>query len=482
MSDPGQPRSGTPPRYTRRPGDRVVRRAVLRPEAVTLAAPKARRRPRPPALVPVLGFAGVILVGAILLSLPIATTSGRSTPFIDALFTATSAVSVTGLVVVDTGTHWNAFGQAVVLALIQIGGLGFMATSTLLLMLVGRRATLRDRMALGLTMGTPEPGGAMRLLRRIALMTLIIESVGVLLLFLRFTQEMPPGRALWWGLFHGISAFNQAGFDIVGGFQSMIPFQRDPWILLTMAVLITLGGIGYTPLADVLRCRTWRRLTVDTKLVLSTTAALLAVGMVGYLIMEWNNPATLGHLPWGDRLLNGYFQSVTPRTAGFNAIPIGEMRDQSLVFTIALMFIGGASGSTAGGVKVQTFSLLFFAILAAISGRESVVAFGREIPPRQIYQALAVVLLAIAVVFLVALGLTVFEPFDAIDVAFETVSGFGTVGLSTGITPQLGPGSRLFLIAIMFTGRLGPLTLALALAARPTRRGIGYARENVKIG
>ncbi|WP_294084550.1 TrkH family potassium uptake protein [Sphaerobacter sp.] len=455
---------------------------MLRPESVTLPTPKKRRRPRPPALVPVLGFAGVILVGAILLSLPIATTDGHSTPFIDALFTSASAVSVTGLVVVDTGTHWNAFGQAVVLALIQIGGLGFMATSTLLLLLVGRRATLRDRMALGLTMGTPEPGGAMRLLRRIALMTLIIESVGVLLLFLRFIQEMSPGRALWWGLFHGISAFNQAGFDVIGDFQSMTVYQRDPWILLTMATLIILGGIGYTPLADVFRCRCWRRLTVDTKLVLSTTAALLAAGTIGFLLMEWNNPATLGRLPWADRLLNSYYLSVVPRSAGLSAIPIEELREQSLVFTIALMFIGGASGSTAGGIKVQTFSLLLFAILAAITGRESVVAFGREIPPRQIYQALAVVLLSIALIFLVALGLTVFEPFDPIDVAFETVSAFGTVGLSTGITPQLGPGSRLFLIAIMFTGRLGPLTLALALAARPTRRGIGYARENVKIG
>lgn len=466
----------------RRPGDRVIRRAVLRPEAVTLSAPKRRWRPRHPALLPVLGFGGVILVGGLLLTLPFVTTSGRPTPFIDALFTATSAVCVTGLVVVDTGTHWNGLGQALILALIQIGGLGFLTTSTLLLLLIGRRATLRERLALGMTIGVPGPGGVLHLLRRIALLTVIIETLGIATLFLRFIQEMPPGRAFWWAVFHAVSAFNNAGIDIIGGFRSLTVYQGDTWILLTIATLIILGGIGYTPLADLARCRTWRRLTLDTKLVLSMTAALLIGGTVGMLLLEGGNPATLGQLAWPERLLNGFFHSVTPRTAGFNSIPISAMHDQSLVFTIALMFIGGSSGSTAGGVKVQTFSVLFFAIAAAVQGREAVVAFGREVPHRQVYQALAIALLAIAAVFVVALGLTVFEPFNVIDVAFETVSGFGTVGLSTGITPRLGPGSRLLLIAIMFVGRLGPLTLALALAARPTPRGIRYAREHVKIG
>lgn len=479
---PSPPPSPPPSRYVRRPGDRVVRRSVLKPESITLAKPKLRRRRTHPALLPVLGFAGLILIGALLLSLPMVTTSGQSTPFIDALFIATSAVCVTGLIVVDTGTHWNTLGHVVILLLIQVGGLGFMTTSTLLLLLIGRRASLRERLALGLTIGAASPGAVLHLVRRIALTTLIIESIGVMLLFFRFVQDESPGHALWWATFHGVSAFNNAGFDIFGGFRSLTIYQQDAWILLTIASLIILGGLGYTPIADLLHCRNWRRLALDTKLILSTTAALLIGGTVVLLILEWSNPGTLGQLPIGDRLLNGYFHSVTPRTAGFNSLPMNELRDATLVFTIALMFIGGASGSTAGGVKVQTFSILFFAILAALRGSDQVVAYRREVSAIQVYRAMAVALLAIAVVFFVALGVTTFEPFATIDGAFETVSGFGTVGLTTGITTQLGPWSRLLLIAIMFTGRLGPLTLALALAARPRQRGIRYAPDTIKIG
>lgn len=480
MSQPDQDHHQ--PTVRRRPGDRVVRRTPLKVESIALEPPKIRRRPQHPALVAVMGFAGVILVGALLLTLPISSTSGETTGFIAALFTATSATCVTGLVVVDTGTYWTPFGQVVILLLIQLGGFGFMTSSTLLLSLIGRRVTLRERLVLGHTMGAEHPGGLLRLVKRVAVATAIIEVTGIAILFLRFQREMPVGRALWWSVFHAVSAFNNAGFDIIGRFQSLIGYQRDPWVLLTIGSLIVLGGIGFVPLADVYKHRSWRRFAVDTKLIFVTTAMLLLGGAVSFGIMEWTNPTTLGGLPWADRVLNSVFNSISPRTAGFASVPLDTMRDSTLFVIIALMFIGGASGSTAGGIKVQTFSVLFFTIVAALRGTEHVVVFNREVPLPQIQRALAVALLAIAIIFSVALGLSMFEPFRFIDVLFETVSGFGTVGLTVGITPTLGTWSRLFLIGIMFTGRLGPLTLALALAARLTRQRVRYAEATVRIG
>lgn len=478
---------GTPPpaRYTRRPGNRVVRRAVLRPETVTLRAPRRRRRAPRPAHVLVLGFAGLILVGTILLSLPFATASGERAALVDALFTATSAVCVTGLIVVDTSTYWSPFGHAVILVLIQLGGFGFMTSSILLFLLLGRRASLRNRIVLGEAMGIVTPGGIISLVRRVAVMTLAVELIGALLLFLRFQREMPLGRALWWGLFHSVSAFNNAGIDLIGGFHSLTVYRDDVWILAVFGLLIVIGGLGYTVLADAVRCHKWRRLTVDTKLALSTTAALLVVGTVVILGMEWNNPGTLAPLSGRSRVANAIFQSISPRTAGFNSLDLSAMHEQTLYFTTALMFVGAASGSTGGGIKVQTFSLLLFVILAALRGREHVVAFDREVPQALVFRALAVALLSIAVVFSVSLLLTVTESARFLDVYFETVSGFGTVGLTTGITPHLSVWGRLLIIATIFIGRLGPLTLALALTVRTLRRrgrGIRYATETVKIG
>ena len=442
------------------------------------------RRGRPVALTLAYGFIGLIALGMLLLSLPVATTSGERTALIDALFTATSAVCVTGLVVHDTGTYWSGFGQAVILLLIQAGGFGFATSATLLLVTIGHRPSLRERLACGFSLGaeTTAPGESLRLVRRFALLTLLVELAGALVLLPRALSFQPPGQALWWSLFHSVSAFNNAGFDINGGYRSLTPHQRDPWVLLTIGLLVVLGGISFVVLGNLMAERRWRRLTIDSKLVLTTTVLLLATGAAAFLFIEGSNPATLGNLDWGSRLTNALFHSITPRTAGFNAVEIGALREETLFLLTGLMFIGGASGSTAGGIKVQTFALLFFAILASARGHTRVVAFGREVPHAQVYRALAVALLSIALVFVVALALALTIETRFINVWFEAVSAFGTVGLSTGITPELGTAGRLILVLTMFAGRLGPLTLALALAARARPSPVRYAQETVRLG
>lgn len=425
----------------------------------------------------------LILAGTVLLSLPFASADGRRVPFVDALFTATSAVCVTGLVVRDTATSWSFFGQAVILALIQLGGFGFATSATLLLALLGIRPTLRDRLACGMSLGEPGPGGVVRLLQRLALVTLTIELLGALVLLpsaIAVTESF--GHAVWWAVFHSVSAFNNAGFDIVGGFRSMVPYQRVPQIVLPIAVLIVLGGLSFAVLSDVGRERRWGRLTLDSKLVLAMSGLLLAAGTFLILLFEWDNPRTLGALPWPDRFLNAFFQSVVPRTAGFNSLDIAHMTDESLFVTIGLMFIGGASGSFAGGIKVQSFALLLLAVWTVLRGRPHVAAFGREVPSVFVFRAMAIALLAVALVFVSSLLISLIEPFGLLQIWFEATSAFGTVGLSMGITPELHPLSKLILVGTMFAGRLGPLTLALALAERTRPEPVRYARTAVALG
>jgi len=472
-----------PQEQVRRPGDRVVRRAVARREAIQLPRPRLHRRPRPIAFRLVAGFAFLILAGTLLLSLPLASADGQRAPFVDALFTATSAVCVTGLVVRDTATAWSGFGQAVILALIQLGGFGFATSATLLLALLGIRPTLRDRLACGMSLGEAGPGGVVRLLRRLAILTLAIELVGALVLLpsgIAAAGSFLPG--LWWAVFHSVSAFNNAGFDVVGGFRSLTPYQHAPQVLIPIAVLVILGGLSFAVLSDVARERRWGRLTLDSKLVLSMTGALLAAGTILVLLFEWNNPRTLGPLAWPDRVLNAFFHAVVPRTAGFNSLDLARMNDETLFVTIGLMFVGGASGSFAGGIKVQSFAVLVLAVWTVLRGRPHVAAFGREIPAEFVFRAMAIALLAVALVFASSFLISLVEPFSLLEIWFEAASAFGTVGLSMGITPHLHTLSKLVLVATMFAGRLGPLTLALALTERTRSEPVRYARTAVALG
>jgi trk system potassium uptake protein TrkH len=465
-----------------RPWERVLRVPITRPETIEVRPPTPPRPPVRAPLILALGFLSTILVGSLLLTLPIASRQGEVTPYLTALFTATSAVCVTGLVVVDTLTYWSPFGQAVILGLIQVGGLGFMTSSTVLFLFIGRRTSLRERLLLRESHGVSPLGGVLRLTRRVVLVTALIEGMGATLLFVRFALEFPPDWALWMGVFHSVSAFNNAGFDIMGGFRSLTIFNRDPVVLFTFGLLLVLGGISFTVIADLWDTRNWGHLLLDTKLVLFATGTLLATGTLGVLILEQANPATLGPLDAPTKLVNALFTAATPRTAGFNSIDTGQMTQAGLLLTIALMYIGAASGSTGGGIKVNTFGVLTSAVVSSMRGRERTTAFGRELPQDHINRALTVALLSLGLVFTVTLVLSGTERFTLVQLLFEATSAFGTVGLSTGITPDLSPVGKLVIILTMYLGRVGPLTVALALAARQKPELYRFPEGRVKIG
>lgn len=400
----------------------------------------------------------------------------------DALFTATSAVCVTGLVVVDTGNHWSLFGQAVILALIQIGGFGFMTSATLFLLAFGRRIGLRERLLIGESMGLTRLGGLVRIVIQMAVFTLCIEITGAALLYTRFSTENSLGISVWQSVFQAVSAFNNCGLDIFGNFRSLSAYQADPFVLLVTAALIILGGISFLAVSDLVKARGFTRLSLDSKIVLFTTALLLVFGTIVLLITEFNDPDVIGGLTAPQKLLNAFFQSVAARTAGFSTINMANLADYALFFTMFLMFIGGASGSTAGGIKVSTFGVLMATIWSAVRGREHAGAFGREFTIQQIYRALAVAVLSMGFVSVVVFLLTVTEEFRFLDLVFETFSAFGTVGLSTGITPGLSVAGRLLVIATMFTGRLGPLTLVLSLIQHQRPADYRYPEDVVRIG
>lgn len=473
---------------SRRPGDRSVRVARTKPEHVEL---KPIRRPRErlsPAKTLVFGFLVLIATGTLLLLLPLSTEAGQRTDLMTALFTATSAACVTGLVVVDTATHWSSFGEVVILLLIQAGGFGIMTGSTLLLYIIaGRRTRLHDRIVVQESLGGLELGSVTRLVTRVAIFTLVAELAGAVVLSIAFMagpEAGPPWhpQGIWWGVFHSVSAFNNAGFDLTGDFRSLAPFVDDWWVLGTIAFLLMLGGLGWAIVGDVLSGRRWRRFALETKLVVVVTVSLLVVGTVLIGVIEWNNPATLGRLPPEQRLLNAGFESFTLRTAGFTALNPAGFAEASLFVVMALMFIGGASGSTAGGIKVNTFGLLGAVIWSTIRGRPSAEVFGRRIPHGLVYRALSVALVSIAFVFAVGLGMALTSRATFVEALFEAVSAFGTVGATTGITPDLGDPSRLIAIFGMFVGRLGPITLVLALSARVRPVPYRPAVETIRIG
>lgn len=470
----------------KRLGDARDRIARVRPAGHVLVPPPVARRPPSPALLLVIAFLVLIAAGTLLLMLPVSRQDGAWSDPLTALFTATSAACVTGLVLVDTADTWSGFGQIVILLLIQAGGFGIMTGSTLLLQLLLRRGSrLRDRVLVQETAGVPNLGDVTRIVRRVALFTVSVEATAAVVLAVAFWARgavSDPLAAVWWGLFHSVSAFNNAGFDLVGGFRSLIPYQDDPMILVPIGVAIVLGGLGYAIVANGLTTRRWQRLAVETRIVLATTAALLLGGAVAIAVLEWNNPATLGAMEPATKVMNAAFLSTTLRTAGYTALDIGALTLPTLFLSMALMFIGGASGSTAGGIKVNTFSLLLASIISTARGLPDTVVFGRRVAAEQVGRALSVALLSVAVVMGTAFALVATSDagFDAL--LFEAVSALGTVGLSTGITPALHEGAQLILIVAMFAGRLGPLTLVLAFAARQRTSPFRPALETVRIG
>lgn len=477
----------------RRPGPRLRRRAGV-PVAALVAGARRIRPPRwvtatfadavgHPARLVVVGFALTVVVGSALLALPIATESGRGAPVVTAVFTATSAVCVTGLVIEDTGGHWSTFGEVVILGLIQVGGFGIMTLASLLGLLVARR--LRMRLQLGTQAETKAAGlgGLRQVVFGVVRVSLLVELVVAVALTWRFADGYGQswGRAAYLGVFHAVSAFNNAGFGLYP--NSLMDFVADPWICLPITGAVILGGIGFPVLFELRRqWRRPRRWSVHTKITLGMSIMLLLAGWVTLSAAEWSNPGTLGPLSFAGKLLAGFVTAVMPRTAGFNSLDVSQMGEVSLLVHDVLMFIGGGSAGTAGGIKVTTFAVLGFVILAEVRGEPSVHALGRRLPAGVHRQALTIALLSVAIVGAATGLLLALTPFRLDQVLFEAISAFATVGLSTGITAQIGSSGHVILILLMFIGRLGPITAATALALRERTRRYELPEERPIVG
>ena len=469
-----------------KPGDRLIRhprQEEIGPVRVTVTTRRVSSRVLASPLMLIYVFAGLIGLATGLLLLPFTHHGGGFTPFMVAFFTATSAVTVTGLVVQDTAAYWTRAGQIVILAMIFVGGLGFMTLATFLLILIGQRVTLAQRILVKESLGISQLGGLVRLTVGIVLVASAIQVLGFAALFLRFTFIYSPAEAIWQAAFHSVSAFNNAGFVALMEPGGLKAFQGDEAILGLMALLVFLGALSYWVMVDVVRYRKFSLFTLNTKLVLIGTAVLVIVGFGAFLASEYHNSESLAPLSVGGKLVVSVFESVSGRTAGFTTVDYGETEERTNFLFASMMFIGGASASVAGGIKVNTFAVVLVAVLFTIRGRTHASAFGREIPHPQVQRAMVVGAVATAFVFLVTLALSSVEDgFDFLDLFFEGMSAFGTVGLSTGLTPDLSDWGHLILVITMFMGRIGPLTIALAMARHPESDMYRYAQERVTIG
>ena len=431
-------------------------------------------------------FACIILLGTLLLTLPMASHDGISCGLRPALFTATSATCVTGLVLYDTWTQWSGFGQAVIISLIEIGGLGFMTAASVVVFLFRRKVGLKQRMVMAQALSLTDMEGVVRLQKLVLLGSLSIQSVGALIIMLRFLPEYGFATSLKWGVFHAISAFCNAGFDIFGSIthgNSLIELNSDPVLLLTLGALVVVGGLGFLVWQEVITVRRWKNLSVYTKLVLTMTAALLLLGWLLVCILEWNNPETLGSMSLGDKLLNGLFQSVTVRTAGFAAIDQGAMTDASKALAMVLMLIGGSSGSTAGGVKTVTMVVLVLFLATRARGKNTVCAFKRTIPNSQVLDAMTICSIVMGLAVFGAIFISATSRISFVDAAFESVSALATVGLTAGATASLSIPAQILIIIYMYFGRVGVLTISLGfLMGNKAEERFQYARTNLLIG
>ncbi|HVF20290.1 MAG TPA: potassium transporter TrkG [Mycobacteriales bacterium] len=435
-------------------------------------------RLRHPAQFVVAGFGAAVAAGTVLLLLPMSRRGPGGAGFVDAVFTAVSAVCVTGLITVDTPVFWSGFGHVVVLGLIQVGGLGIMVMATLLGLLVSRRLGLRTRLNTAAETKSLDLGDVRRVLLGVVRTSLIFEAAGAVVLGVGFGLDGErPLRALWLGVFHSVSAFNNAGFSLFS--DNLVGYAADPLVSLTTCVLVVAGGLGFPVLFELRReWRAPRSWSMHTKIVVSAYAVLLVLGAAMFWALEWTNPKTLGPMSLGGKVVAGVFQGVQPRTAGFNSVSTGDLNHETLLGTDVLMFIGGGSAGTAGGIKVTTFTVLLFVIWSEVRGDRHVTAFGRRVSPEAQRQALSVALLAVAAVVASTAGLLLLSDFTLDEVLFEAISAFATVGLSTGITADLSNAGQLLLAGLMFLGRLGPVTLAsaLALRSRPRLYDLPYER------
>ena len=437
---------------------------------------------RNPAQLVLAAFVSLIAVGTVLLRLPFAVDGGLEHPgWHDSLFWSTSASTVTGLGTVDIST-FSLFGELVLLALIQVGGFGIMTIGSVLAIVASRRIGLRQRILAQAEIGAVDMGELRYLISAIAKITVLVESTIALILFahLATVDDISVGRAAYSSIFHGISAFNNAGISLYS--DSLSRFVDDPLVVFPITAAFVIGGLGFPILVEFRRRVRPRKWSLHTRITISATVALILIGPLFVLIAEWTNPGTLGAMSIWEKIQAAWFQGVTPRTAGFYTVDIGALREPTLNFMTALMFIGAGSASTSGGIKVTTFAVLSYAMWAEIRGRQDVTAFRRRLPSAAIRQAMTIALLGVGIVFVTAVTLTAISPFHLTDTMFEAASAFGTVGLSTGITDALPKGGQLLLVVVMLVGRVGPITFIVALALRNEPRDYRFAEERPIIG
>ncbi|OJW72083.1 MAG: Ktr system potassium transporter B [Candidatus Amoebophilus sp. 36-38] len=431
----------------------------------------------------VIGFSIIILSGAILLLLPISSASGKSIGWINALFTATSAVSLTGLTVVDIAPNLSLFGQAVILILVKLGGLGFMLFGVMLALLLGKRITLKDRLLIQEATRAFSIQGMVKLVMYIVCISFLLEGLVAIILGFYWSPTLGWKQATYKAIFHAISAFNNSGLSLYP--NSLQAYVGDPVVNLCITSLSIIGGIGFTVLLDVYSNRSWKKLSLHTRIVLLTSGILMLTAFILILAIEWFNPQTFKHLAWGNRLWAAWFQAVAPRSSGFYTVGITAMRSPTLWLIMLLMFVGTATGSTGGGIKVNTFAVAVIGIINVTKGNKDVNIFKKRINYQLFVNAIVIILLASSIIFLVTLLLTLIEnssQANSMAVFFEVVSAFTTTGLSMGITPTLSSIGKLILIATMFVGKIGPLTFAFALTSGSAETYIRYPEDKVLIG
>ena len=425
----------------------------------------------------------VILTGALLLTLPISSADGTPTSFIDSLFTATSATCITGLVTLDTATHWSTFGKVVIITLIQVGGLGFMAFTTLFALILGKKITLKQRLIMQEAMNTFSIQGLVSMMRYILIFTFSVEFIGAMLLSTQFIPMFGLGKGIAYSFFHSISAFCNAGFDLMGNFSSLTGLYDNSVIILTIGSLIVVGGVGFSVWVDIYKNKDLKKLSLHSKLVLSMTTILIVGGAILMFIFEFNNPNTMGPMGAKDKMLSSLFASITPRTAGFNSISTSDMTLAGRSLTILLMFVGASPGSTGGGIKTSTAGILLMTVICVIRGREDTEIFKKRINKDLVYKAFTIVTLSLGIVIGVTMILSITEVGASLEyLIYEVVSAFGTVGLTLGLTPSLTSIGKVMLALTMYCGRVGPMTLFLALTNRKKNRGIRYPEDKILVG
>ncbi|MFC0189741.1 TrkH family potassium uptake protein [Fictibacillus aquaticus] len=430
----------------------------------------------PPQILAII-FLVLVAIGGLLLKLPAASVNGVS--WIDAFFTAISAATVTGLVTIDPGSTYTLFGEIVILVLIQVGGLGIMSFAVLVVIMLRKQIGIKQRLIMQEALNQPSIGGVIRLVRNLFVFSIVIEILAVFLLSLRWVPDMGFSKGVYYSIFHTIAAYNNAGFGLWP--DNLVRYVGDPVVNLVITMLIVMGGLGFTVIVDLWISKEWRNLSLHSRIMIFGTIVVNMIAIILFYLFEQNNPATLGSLSGSDKLWAAYFQGITPRTAGFNTVSIGDMEDGSLLLTILLMFIGAGSASTGGGIKLTTFLVIVFAVITFIKGKEETVMMKRTIRNAIIYRALAITTISISFVFLGVMLLTLTEKAPFLEVLFEVVSAFGTVGLTMGLTFELTFLGKIIIMFIMFFGKLGPLTMAFTLA-RQSKENIRYPEGDVFTG